>query len=653
MTKQEGINFARPSRGTGEAGENKRSMPNLILEVEDGESGYPVEFAVTVREHSVPYRLQFMLVDDAERVFCRSVTSAEIEAQIEALLDALAQGTHGVPSEDDIAVELWAEGGPRPRSQVVWCWLLGRMLAVPQPARGEEGSAAAAAAAGTILFRTEAEAQAVRRNAASRRMGALSRTDGGESGGRGWGGGGGGGGGGLAATVGGHERSSDSLERPASAATAMSRSAAAAAHGHGHGAAAAPGGGQRRLKEHQQSEERFRMNADLENTRYTLKLQSRQRALERKHGAAQRNATNKKYAQMRDRLVTERGDQSWARDKVLEVLLMHQQMETMELQKRQEAASAHRDHQRHVWSFMPFKARQLLDKSKRNPAPYFGSGPVHPDDMNESRRDPYFVWDANGRKHAPSAAEGLRREGAVQSALKIIRDVAQTNTVHGLDLKKPFRQFDRNGSGSLDRAELQSALQMMGVKLSGAQLEALMGHFDPDGSGEVDYAEFMWAFFNQRALLRDWKVHTQGKTARQIHELFYEHLKFGKALSKKQFKAALDKILKKEHTESEIELLLDQIDLDHDGTVNVSEFTAFMHALGGKEDEDKAEKAAAAGGGGGRVGRGATATSTARQGRREEATATSTRELNALLDTMLAQSRQLQDVLVGGPAVGR
>ena len=602
-------------------------MPTLICEVEEGETGHAVEFAVTVREHMEPsYRLHFMAVDDDERVFCRSVSSAEIEQQIEALLGAESMGS--APSEDDLAIEVWAEGGPRPACAVVWSWLLSRMVAMQQ----QQGDTA-----GVLFFRTEGAA-AARRNLAARRMDALSRTDGGSGAVTGVGGGGSSNRQGLASTFAGHEQSAVSLTRSddRTSRTQAQGQTQTEAQGKTHAAAkespvrGGTSGNRRKLKEHEVSEERFRMNADLEHTRYNLKLLVRQRALERKHAAAYQNATNKKYATMRQRQAEERADHAWSRDKIMEVLLMHQQMETMEQQKRQEGSAAHRDHQRHMWSFAPFKSRQLIDKSKRTPGPYFGSGPVAPDDMNTHRVAQTAVWDMNGRRHARSAAEGLRRENAVQSALKIIREVAQTNTVHGLDLKKPFRQFDRNNSGSLDRAELQSALQMMGANLSNAQLDALMEHFDPDGSGEVDYSEFMWAFFNQRQLLRDWKVHTQGKSARQIHEMFYEHLKFGKALSKKQFKAALDKILRKEHTDSEIELLLDQIDVDQDGSVNVSEFTAFMHRAG-----ESAATAAAP----------AAATAAVTKQPRDSTAPSSTRELNTLLDTMLAQSRELQGVL--------
>ena len=248
----------------------------------------------------------------------------------------------------------------------------------------------------------------------------------------------------------------------------------------------------------------------------------------------------------------------------------------MDLEARRKRIRAHREHHRFLWAFAPFKARQATDSKHLLVAPYFGSGPQRADDLNRKVLKLDTVWDMHGRCHPKSEAKRLAQESAVESALKAIREAAQTNKVHGLDLKQPFVRFDRNNSGSLDRNELESALQMMGVHLSTAQVDALMAHFDPDGSGEIDYNEFMWGFFNQRELLRAWKLHTQGKDEHDVREMFYEHASYGKPLSRKQFHRALDRILKKKHDDTDIEVLIDQVDLNGDGSVDVDEFVAFM-----------------------------------------------------------------------------
>jgi Ca2+-binding EF-hand superfamily protein len=53
-----------------------------------------------------------------------------------------------------------------------------------------------------------------------------------------------------------------------------------------------------------------------------------------------------------------------------------------------------------------------------------------------------------------------------------------------------FRAFDRDGSGSIDAAELKMALQHMGLALSAAEVESMMANADKDGDGEIDLEEF-------------------------------------------------------------------------------------------------------------------------------------------------------------------
>lgn len=53
-----------------------------------------------------------------------------------------------------------------------------------------------------------------------------------------------------------------------------------------------------------------------------------------------------------------------------------------------------------------------------------------------------------------------------------------------------FNEVDKDGSGSVDLAELTQALKRLGLGLKPKHVEALMELFDEDKSGEVDWAEF-------------------------------------------------------------------------------------------------------------------------------------------------------------------
>jgi hypothetical protein len=52
-------------------------------------------------------------------------------------------------------------------------------------------------------------------------------------------------------------------------------------------------------------------------------------------------------------------------------------------------------------------------------------------------------------------------------------------------------KYDADKSGSLDRAELGSALEELGVKASEDEVDAFMGVFDKNGDGTIDIGEFV------------------------------------------------------------------------------------------------------------------------------------------------------------------
>ena len=57
-------------------------------------------------------------------------------------------------------------------------------------------------------------------------------------------------------------------------------------------------------------------------------------------------------------------------------------------------------------------------------------------------------------------------------------------------LKAVFQQIDVDSSGSINTAELQTALLSLGYKLSSSQIASIMKKVDSDNSGDVNYTEF-------------------------------------------------------------------------------------------------------------------------------------------------------------------
>ena len=64
-----------------------------------------------------------------------------------------------------------------------------------------------------------------------------------------------------------------------------------------------------------------------------------------------------------------------------------------------------------------------------------------------------------------------------------------------------FREWDDDGSGTIDKKEFRKALQALGVTASKAELDALFDTFDADGGGTLEYGEI------NKALRRGGTVH--------------------------------------------------------------------------------------------------------------------------------------------------
>eukprot|EP01052_Picozoa_sp_SAG31_P023858 SAG31_NODE_1992_length_6709_cov_3.654870_8_plen_251_part_00 len=73
-----------------------------------------------------------------------------------------------------------------------------------------------------------------------------------------------------------------------------------------------------------------------------------------------------------------------------------------------------------------------------------------------------------------------------------------------------FADIDSDGSGTLDRTEIERLASRLGVTLRKKELDAAMEAMDDDGSGEVDFEEFLDWWREQQGEGGD----TQGKVSR-------------------------------------------------------------------------------------------------------------------------------------------
>eukprot|EP00899_Mesostigma_viride_P002124 jgi/Mesvir1/11912/Mv00252-RA.1 len=131
-----------------------------------------------------------------------------------------------------------------------------------------------------------------------------------------------------------------------------------------------------------------------------------------------------------------------------------------------------------------------------------------------------FVQDKGGGVHAiePGSMRGFfvlkgnvtvetRSEALVgDAALEAPGDEEEENATHNkkhtrsesqhstskrqADLQQCFDFLDEDGSGALDAKELYNALRDIGIRISYAEVEALVNSVDEDGSGEIEFEEF-------------------------------------------------------------------------------------------------------------------------------------------------------------------
>ena len=106
----------------------------------------------------------------------------------------------------------------------------------------------------------------------------------------------------------------------------------------------------------------------------------------------------------------------------------------------------------------------------------------------------------------------------------------------------------------------------------------LYRHFDPNDSGTVHYGEFVWAFFNRRNLVRQWKRKTENMTEAQIKSKFHlADINGDGRLNPKEFQKLL-KSFGMEMNPADVEILISRFDLDDDGDIDLHEFRAFIES---------------------------------------------------------------------------
>ena len=151
-------------------------------------------------------------------------------------------------------------------------------------------------------------------------------------------------------------------------------------------------------------------------------------------------------------------------------------------------------------------------------------------------------------------------------------------------LKEVFESVDIDGSGTLDRNELQEVLFQLGRNPSEQELDEAMASMDESGDGEVDFNEFkLW--FDEWSAKQE-LLERQAAFARLTHfdvgktkTIFDRIDEDGSGELDQDELRELCEQLGREMSETELQKAMLQMDSDGGGTIGFEEFTVWFKAL--------------------------------------------------------------------------
>merc|ERR1712216_54853 len=87
-------------------------------------------------------------------------------------------------------------------------------------------------------------------------------------------------------------------------------------------------------------------------------------------------------------------------------------------------------------------------------------------------------------EHITAMAKGRKEASQRASQIKTLTDVQKN------DLREAFELFDTDGSGSIELAELHTAMSALGFEPKKHEIQKMVNDMDKDGDASVDLEEF-------------------------------------------------------------------------------------------------------------------------------------------------------------------
>jgi Ca2+-binding EF-hand superfamily protein len=137
------------------------------------------------------------------------------------------------------------------------------------------------------------------------------------------------------------------------------------------------------------------------------------------------------------------------------------------------------------------------------------------------------------------------------------------STVQISKLWEAFSVFDTEGNGSISLAELAQVTQSLGQSLHPAQLREMLREVDTDNSGSIDFAEFQALMISQ--------VGDRRSRLELAFSVFDENNNGYITLDELQAVMGQFGL-----SEAELKAMLQEVDKDGDGAINLAEFMEIL-----------------------------------------------------------------------------
>ncbi|ETM46961.1 hypothetical protein L914_08249 [Phytophthora nicotianae] len=165
---------------------------------------------------------------------------------------------------------------------------------------------------------------------------------------------------------------------------------------------------------------------------------------------------------------------------------------------------------------------------------------------------------------------------SIRSKLDETLKKSKQKTGQSRDIRTEFDHYDVDGSNSLDHQEFGALLVGLGVKLKAAELRAILQEIDPDEEERIDFQTIVKLLnvpeskpTNNKRLKKE--KQEQNRLEDEVLAIFRKYDRDGSGeLGYEQFRLLMHEYGVKD--DSEIDVMIDEIDVDGRGSISYSEF---------------------------------------------------------------------------------